>query len=148
MGRVFATEHADISGGLIDLGEADAASLLKAIVAGDGENQIALRGGERYIARLQNYTRPEGLPIPEAESYELATTAHGTLDKLTLRPIARRAPETGEVEVRIPAAGLNFRDVLNVMGLYPGDPGPLGGEGAGRITRLGKGVLVRATDIR
>jgi epothilone polyketide synthase D len=59
MGRVFATEHADISGGLIDLDEADAASLLKAIVAGDGENQIALRGGERYIARLQSYTRPE-----------------------------------------------------------------------------------------
>ena len=26
---------------------------------------------------------------------------------------------------------MNFRDVLNVLDLYPGDAGPLGGEGSG-----------------
>jgi len=38
------------------------------------------------------------------------------------------------------ASGLNFRDVLNALDLYPGDPGLLGGECAGKITTLGEGV--------
>ena len=29
----------------------------------------------------------------------------------------------GEVLVAVAAVGLNFRDVLNVLGMYPGDPG-------------------------
>merc|ERR1712038_824982 len=39
------------------------------------------------------------------------------------------------------AAGLNFRDVLNVLGEYPGDPGPPGGDCAG-AARLGEGDAV------
>ena len=31
------------------------------------------------------------------------------------------------------AVGLNFRDVLNVLGEYPGDPGPPGGDAAGVV---------------
>ena len=38
------------------------------------------------------------------------------------------------------AAGLNFRDVLNVLGMYPGDAGPLGSECAGTVTAVGDGV--------
>ena len=52
----------------------------------------------------------------------------------------RRAPGPGEVEIRVQATGLNFRDVLNVLGLYPGDAGPLGGECAGEVVRVGQGV--------
>ena len=33
--------------------------------------------------------------------------------------------------VRVRAVGLNFRDVLNVLGEYPGDPGPPGADCAG-----------------
>ena len=33
--------------------------------------------------------------------------------------------------------GLNFRDVLNVLGEYPGDPGPPGGDCAGLVLRTG-----------
>jgi NADPH:quinone reductase-like Zn-dependent oxidoreductase len=49
-------------------------------------------------------------------------------------------PDDGYVQVRVEAAGLNFRDVLNVLGLYPGDPGPIGGDFAGIVTQLGTGV--------
>ena len=38
------------------------------------------------------------------------------------------------------AVGLNFRDVLNVLGMYPGDPGPPGGDCAGVVTAVGEGV--------
>jgi NADPH:quinone reductase-like Zn-dependent oxidoreductase len=43
-------------------------------------------------------------------------------------------------EIRVRAVGLNFRDVLNVMGLYPGDPGPPGGDCAGTVVRVGEDV--------
>jgi NADPH:quinone reductase-like Zn-dependent oxidoreductase/acyl carrier protein len=44
------------------------------------------------------------------------------------------------VEVRVRATGLNFRDVLNVLGMYPGASGPPGVEFAGVVTRVGAGV--------
>ncbi|MEO8804851.1 MAG: type I polyketide synthase, partial [Burkholderiaceae bacterium] len=46
----------------------------------------------------------------------------------------------GEIEISVEATGLNFKDVLNVLGMYPGDPGPLGGECAGRVSAVGPGV--------
>ena len=49
-------------------------------------------------------------------------------------------PGPGEVEIAVQATGVNFKDVLSVLGLYPGDPGPLGGECAGRVTAVGDGV--------
>ena len=33
---------------------------------------------------------------------------------------------TRQVEIRVEATGLNFRDVLNALGMYPGDAGPAG----------------------
>ena len=36
--------------------------------------------------------------------------------------------------------GVNFRDVLNVLGMYPGDPGPPGADCAGVVTAIGAGV--------
>ncbi len=50
-------------------------------------------------------------------------------------------PSAGQVQIRVDAAGLNFRDVLNVLGLYPGDPGRVGGgDLAGIVTEVGAGV--------
>jgi NADPH:quinone reductase-like Zn-dependent oxidoreductase len=44
------------------------------------------------------------------------------------------------VEIRVQATGLNFRDVLNTLGMYPGDPGPLGDECAGVVVAKGTGT--------
>merc|ERR1719305_116922 len=71
----------------------------------------------------------------------LQMSARGSL--ANLRPVPqdnRRAPGAGEVELRVRAIGLNFRDVLNVMGLYPGDPGYPGGDCAGTVVSVGEGV--------
>lgn len=54
-GRVVALEHPDRWGGLIDLqtaDEAELANLVRQFEAADGEDQIALRGGARYVPRL------------------------------------------------------------------------------------------------
>ena len=38
------------------------------------------------------------------------------------------------------AIGLNFRDVLNILGMYPGNPGPPGGDCAGIVADVGPGI--------
>ena len=48
------------------------------------------------------------------------------------------ADEAVEIDVR--SVGLNFRDVLNVRGMYPGDPGLPGSDAAGVVTRVGAKV--------
>lgn len=39
------------------------------------------------------------------------------------------------------AVGLNFRDVLNILGMYPGNPGDPGGDCAGVVSAVGPGDL-------
>ena len=73
----------------------------------------------------------------ERATYSLSA---GTLEGIELIPTPRRSPEAGEIEIRVSAAGLNFRDVLNVLGMYKGKSGPLGGECAGTVVRVGVGV--------
>jgi microcystin synthetase protein McyG len=65
LGRVVALEHPDLWGGIIDLmadasAEAAAKCLIKELTDPDGEDQIALRGDKRYVARL---IRSENLPV-------------------------------------------------------------------------------------
>ena len=80
--------------------------------------------------------RPYRLEITGAPG----TPGRGQLDNVALQPANRQAPGPGQVEIKVRATGLNFRDVLNVLDLYPGDPGPLGGECAGEIVAVGPGV--------
>lgn len=48
------------------------------------------------------------------------------------------------LQVTVRAVGLNFRDVLNVLGMYPGDPGPPGSDCAGVVEAVGPGVSLLA----
>lgn len=146
LGRVIAAEHPELSCTRIDLdsespaGEVD--QLAETLWFADREDQIAFRGGRRWVARLC----PAGsgaageLQVPRGQPYRLEILSRGQLDQVELRAVPRLAPGPGQVEIEVQATGLNFRDVLNVMGLYPGDPGPLGGECAGRVVAVGAGV--------
>ena len=59
----------------------------------------------------------------------------GTISNLFLEPQPALPPlGSAEVLLRVRAIGLNFRDVLNVLGEYPGDPGPPGGDAAGVVS--------------
>ncbi|MGB0127842.1 MAG: SDR family NAD(P)-dependent oxidoreductase, partial [Rhodocyclaceae bacterium] len=115
----------------------EADCLMREITAPDGEERIALRGGLRHVARL---TPSQAQPrLPEAP-LRLEITERGTLENLKLLPVTREKPGPGQVEIRVHATGLNFRDVLNALGMYPGDPGPLGNECAGVVSAVGEGV--------
>ena len=118
-----------------------AEQLAQELTSNSGEGQVVYRGRERRVPRLRRLQQPTGgLEVPKGQPYRLEITARGQLDNVALRPLARQAPGPGQVEIKVHASGLNFRDVLNLLNLYPGDPGPLGGECAGEIVAVGPGV--------
>ncbi|CEM38656.1 unnamed protein product, partial [Vitrella brassicaformis CCMP3155] len=89
------------------------------------------------------YSRLKKSALQVRGAVELFLPRRGALSNLKLRPLAeasRMVPSAGCVEIRVRAVGLDFRDVLNVMGLYPGDPGPPGGDCSGTVVRVGAGV--------
>ena len=114
--------------------------LLAEPVTPASEPEIALRQGKALASRLLQWSRSGHLNVPRADDYALLPTERGAIDNLRLTEKEVSAPDEGYVQVRVEAAGLNFRDVLNVLGLYPGDPGPVGGDFAGTVTQLGEGV--------
>ena len=82
------------------------------------ENQLALRNDEAFVPRLvRRRLSPRAPPIPASC---LRPPQSGDLSQLVFAQAARRAPAPGEVEIRVTASGLNFRDVLCALGVYPG----------------------------
>jgi NADPH2:quinone reductase len=66
---------------------------------------------------------------------------HGGPEVLELVELPDPTPGEGELVVRLAAAGLNFIDVYNRMGLYPTEaPFVPGQEGAGTVVEVGPGV--------
>jgi NADPH:quinone reductase-like Zn-dependent oxidoreductase len=111
------------------------------VLASD-EPQLAVRAGRLTAPRLVDAAPTADLAPPPDGPWSLRVDAPGTFDGLALAPAREgsRALAAGEVRIAVRAAGLNFRDVMGALGAYPGDPGPLGGEGAGVVVEVGDGV--------
>jgi NADPH:quinone reductase-like Zn-dependent oxidoreductase/acyl carrier protein len=92
------------------------------------------RAGANGAMRLPSSTVEAGGPV------QLEVGEGGDLQQLHLVPQEIVAPEPGDVQIRVQATSLNFRDVLNVLGMYPGDAGALGVECVGEIVAIGAGV--------
>ena len=143
LGRSIALEHPELNCACIDLdpgphpGEVDA--LLVELESRGSESQVALRASGRRVLRLVR-APSAGEPEAPAEAWRLAPAFPGAFDRFHRQPLVRRAPEFGEVEIAVQATGLNFKDVLQVLGMASGDDASLGGECAGRVARVGPGV--------
>ncbi|MER7468498.1 SDR family NAD(P)-dependent oxidoreductase [Streptomyces sp. NPDC097981] len=127
---------------LADLDDATPAETLAAALA-TGEPQLAVRRGTVHAPRLARVPATTSLiPPADGTAWRMDIEDKGTLDHLTLVPSPEsEAPlEPGQVRVAVRAAGLNFRDVLNALGMYPGDPGLMGSEGAGTVVETGPDV--------
>ena len=152
LGAVISLEHPALGCTRIDLDpecsrgeDSDVLRVFEEIRSNVRENQIAIRRGQSYAARFQRCRLGDensGLAGSgaKAEAQRLDITKRGSLDNLKLVPASRRNPGCGEVEIRVLATGLNFRDVLNTLDLYPGDAGRLGSECAGKIVAVGERV--------
>ncbi|MFI6093860.1 SDR family NAD(P)-dependent oxidoreductase [Streptomyces sp. NPDC051218] len=125
---------------LVDLpvtGAAEAVDVLPSVVGG-GEAELALRG---KVALGRRLSRPSGeLVVPEG-LWRLEPDEGGSLEGLALvsAPLAGDPLEAGQVRVAVRTAGLNFRDVLIGLGMYPGG-GLMGSEIAGTVIETGPGV--------
>jgi phthiocerol/phenolphthiocerol synthesis type-I polyketide synthase C len=151
--RTVMNERPDIACRLIDLDPelppaAAVAALGDELLHPDDENEILLRGGGRYAPRL---TR--GLPQPTASEtdgesgFTLAFGQGEAHDRAILSRIAIPRPAADEVSAQVRATGVNFRDVLQHIGLLPeeafeeGFAGPtLGLEFSGEVIAVGEQV--------
>ncbi|MEH1130806.1 SDR family NAD(P)-dependent oxidoreductase, partial [Micromonospora sp. CPCC 206061] len=127
---------------LVDLDHHESSAPALAAALASDEPQVAIRHGALVAARLARASADRALtPPPDATAWRVDTTARGSLDNLTLvpHPDAERPLSRGEVRVAVRAAGLNFRDVLIALGMYPGEAF-IGGEAAGVVTEVGPGV--------
>ncbi|MBW3546081.1 MAG: SDR family NAD(P)-dependent oxidoreductase, partial [Bacteroidetes bacterium] len=157
LGRVMMNEYPFIPLSLIDIdGQETALQNLLRIYGQPQATKVsewALRAGECFVRRLQ--------PVNEAQDVQQATALtpalgtsfttlikeEGMLDSLQFRQQQRRKPAAGEVEIKVHAAGLNFKDIMNGMGLLSeeavagGVAGKsLGLECAGVVSAIGPGV--------
>jgi acyl transferase domain-containing protein/acyl carrier protein len=151
LGRVVACEHPELRCRLVDLspGAADAEveALARVLAGASAEDQIALRGENRYVARYRALPPADAAPrviSADSAAYRVEIGEPGKLQSLALDGFYRRRPGRGEVEIAIAAGGLNFIDVLKALGIQPGIAEgvipPLGGECAGRVVAVGAGV--------
>jgi NADPH:quinone reductase-like Zn-dependent oxidoreductase len=157
LGRVLVREHKEFHLTLVDLDPAADAAESAAAVFREAwhrtpEDQVALRGGRRWVPRLRHWA-PAGAGAEDEASRVTEVVRRGepfrlevggrTIEELVYRPARRRPPPPGFVEVEVEAAGLNFSDVLKAIGLYPGITDavvPLGIECSGRVSAVGAGV--------
>jgi len=101
---------------------------------GVDEPQLAVRGGGLLAPRLGR------APAAVGGAWRLSIERKGSLEGLAIVSSAGDRPlGVHEVRVGVRAAGLNFRDVLIALGVYPGDA-PLGSEAAGVVVEVGSGV--------
>ncbi|HEV2639089.1 MAG TPA: SDR family NAD(P)-dependent oxidoreductase [Actinocrinis sp.] len=112
-----------------------------ALALATGAPQVAVRGGRALVPVLRPADADGLLTVPEEPAWRLAAGGSGTLDGLALVPFPEALAPLGarEVRVEVRAAGVNFRDVLISLGMYPGAAIP-GAEAAGVVLETGAEV--------
>jgi NADPH:quinone reductase-like Zn-dependent oxidoreductase/acyl carrier protein len=145
--RVILNEYPNFAGRGIDLppeaSESDLSLLYSELLHEDAEREIALRGEGRYVKRLARGQSSHEQWLDAAVPLRLESRERGQLDTLRFMPFPMPACGSGEVLIEVKAAGVNFRDVLKALALYPGeapDARIFGDEVAGVVKAVGSGV--------
>ena len=155
LGRVLELEHPEIPCLRVDL-DPDWTSfedVTRDIVSTADERELAYRGGERLVARLERGVwGPERAAAVRQRAridswqtpYRLEIAAPGSLDHLSLCATAALVVPDDRIGVEVDHASLSFVDLMKVLGPHPGI-GPeleeLGVECAGRIVAIGREVV-------
>jgi acyl transferase domain-containing protein/NADPH:quinone reductase-like Zn-dependent oxidoreductase/NAD(P)-dependent dehydrogenase (short-subunit alcohol dehydrogenase family)/acyl carrier protein len=82
----------------------------------------------------------EALVAPVSGAYRLEILERGRLDRLGFVPEVVGVVSPGTVRIKTQAVGLNFRFIIDALGMFPGDAGLVGGDGVGVVTEVGAGV--------
>ena len=149
-GRVMTTEFANLETRMADLSHVpsnlEIRLLCDQLLAPDSEDELMIRGQNRFIRRLLHRDEHGVLDAPDV-SCKLHTTRSRGFDAMSFQEFTRRKPGPGEVEIQIRAAGLNFKDVAKVAGLLDNTSladrksfDVLGMECSGVVVDVGEGV--------
>lgn len=151
-GRVIMNEYSELRCTLVDAPAPEtcpelAARLERELLEPDGADEILLTRQARYTLKLSAAKPAADIRTTSMERCRLDFAVPGRLGNLAWQAAAAQPLADSDVEARVTATGLNFRDVMLTMGLLPDDAvengfaGPnLGLEFAGFITHVGKGV--------
>ncbi|WP_420719472.1 SDR family NAD(P)-dependent oxidoreductase, partial [Streptomyces sp. RTd22] len=123
-------------------GARESYEVLPAALSGPDSGQVAVREGRAWLPRMVRMNAG-GVLVPPAgagSAWRMDIAAKGRLDGVALVPESPAPLGPGQVRVAVRASGVNFRDVLHVLDMYPGDAGLLGHEGAGVVLEVGPGV--------
>jgi NADPH:quinone reductase-like Zn-dependent oxidoreductase/SAM-dependent methyltransferase/acyl carrier protein len=145
--RVILGEHPQLTFRGIDLPVEEGSSrdemLWRELMRTDVEREVALRDEARYVQRITRGLENPLLPTADGQPLRLESRERGVIDSLRFVPFSLPQCGPGEVLIRVHAAGLNFRDVLKALGLYPAetaDARMYGDEVGGEVVAVGAGV--------
>jgi acyl transferase domain-containing protein/acyl carrier protein len=145
--RVILNEHSNLNWRVVDLppepSATDVNSLWRELARDEPEREIALRGEARYVRRLDRGRPPREQWLDPALPLRLESRERGHLDTLRFAPFSLPECEPDQVLIEVKAAGMNFRDVLKALALYPGDAPDariFGDEVAGVVRAIGSRV--------
>ncbi|MBF6218476.1 SDR family NAD(P)-dependent oxidoreductase [Nocardia abscessus] len=153
--RTLRNEQPAVQWRLVDTEPTTRAADIVEQVLGDGRaDEVALRAGACWALHLRKSLREhlaawdEAAPLTDPEaSFRLEIPRSRLLSDLAWRAVERVAPGPGEVEIRMDAVGLNYKDALKALGVltekelagtYFGTE--LGMDGFGVVERVGPGV--------
>ncbi|MEV5647451.1 SDR family NAD(P)-dependent oxidoreductase [Nocardia sp. NPDC052254] len=129
----------------VDRWEDCRAAVVAALSTAD-EPQVAVRDGALHVPRL---TRDSGDVVGardalRAPGWALRQLGTGSLtgDNFALveAPAARQELAAGQVRLSLRASGVNFRDALITLGMYPDPDAAIGMEGAGVVLEVAPDV--------
>lgn len=147
MFRVILGEHPNFACRGIDLpseaSATDRALLWSELLHTDTEREVALRGEARYVQRITRGFENHEQPLAASVPLRLESRERGLLDSLRFTSFEPPACAPNEVLIQVKAAGMNFRDVLKALALYPAetaDARVFGDEVAGEVIAVGADV--------
>ena len=123
--------------------ESDVNLLWTELLRTETEREVALRGEARYVQRLDRGSGSIQRDLDPGTPLRLESRERGHLDSLRFAPFTPPACGAGDVIIDVKAAGMNFRDVLKALALYPGeapDARIFGDEVAGVVSAVGSDI--------
>ncbi|PJD95236.1 MAG: hypothetical protein CK426_09345, partial [Legionella sp.] len=150
MGRALQNEYSDWLVSLFDSDEGLEGSLLARVrllhdLAGHADNQFQIKNNEVYTCRLKHSHLPADARQIQQQlakmPYRLVANEQGLLSSFNVEPVKKTVLQQHEIELSIEAVGLNFRDVLLAMHLYPDSTRYLGSDFSGVVKKVGSSVV-------
>lgn len=151
-GRVVMNEFPALGCTLVDLacdpaGPDTPLRLGNELLRPDGASEIILSAGARHGVVLDAAAGGRSTAASEGARFRLDFHVAGQLRNLVWLPGVETPLGEGDIEVQTRATGLNFRDVMYLMGLLPDEAvengfagASLGLEFSGVVSRVGSGV--------